>query len=379
MRIAILGTKGIPNNYGGFEQFAEYLSVGLVSLGHSVTVYSPNYHPYKEPIFKGVNIERIFSPENILGSAANFIYDHLCLKHALKRDFDIIYEAGYHSVALSLVLLNVKKIKNPVVITNMDGIEWRRSKWNFLTRKLIMKLEKVAVKHSPYLISDNEGIRKYYLANFDRDSYFLPYGADPVVDLNLNYLVGHNLAPKGYFIVVARLEPENNIEPVIEGYVNSYSQLPLIIVGSHKTSYGKYLQKKHSDSNIRFVGGIYNKKELDALRHYSLAYFHGHSVGGTNPSLLEAMACHCFIIAHNNEFNKSVLRESALYFFDANEIKNIISKITSLRSENYSTFESNNSNEIATRYRWNSIVELHENLFHELCQKNSKFVTSNPD
>ena len=372
MRVAILGTKGVPNNYGGFEQFAEYLSIGLVNLGHSVTVYNPHYHPYKGSTYRGVSIERIFSPEKYLGSAANFIYDHLCLKNALKRDFDIIYEAGYHSVALSFILLGVKKIRNPILITNMDGIEWRRSKWNRFTQRLIMELEKVAVKHSPYLISDNEGIRKYYLLHFNRDSYFLSYGADPVENVSLDYLERHNLVNNEYLILVARLEPENNIEPVIEGYLNGYIQFPLIIIGGHQTSYGRYLKKKYSNINVRFVGGIYDKKELDALRHFSLGYFHGHSVGGTNPSLLEAMACNCFIIAHNNEFNKSVLSESALYFFDANDIKNIISKIDFLRSENYSTFESQNSKKIATQYRWGSIIEQHENLFLELCQKNRK-------
>jgi len=369
MKIAILGTKGIPNNYGGFEQFAEYISIGLVDLGHSVTVYNPNYHPYLESTYKGVTIERVYSPENILGSAANFIYDHLCLKHALKQGFDIIYEAGYHSVALSLVLLKVRKILNPIVITNMDGIEWRRSKWNLLTRKLIIELEKIAVKHSPYLISDNEGIRKYYLTKFNRESYFIPYGADPVGNLNTSYLDVRDLVQYKYFIIVARLEPENNIEPVIYGYLNSGAQLPMVIVGSHQTSYGKYLKKKYSNNHIRFVGGIYDKKELDVLRHYSLAYFHGHSVGGTNPSLLEAMACNCFIIAHNNEFNRSVLNEAALYFLDANDIESLITKIDLLRSENYSNFKDQNSKVIATKFRWENIVEMHQELFFNLCKK----------
>ncbi len=371
MKIAILGTKGIPNNYGGFEQFAEYLSVGLVDLGHSVTVYNPSFHAYKEAAYKGVNIRKIFSPENILGGAANFIYDHLCLKDALKQGFDIIYEAGYHSVALSLVLLKIKKIQYPVVITNMDGIEWRRSKWNFITRKLIVELEKIAVNHSPYLISDNEGIQRYYLTNFDRDSYFLPYGADPVVNLNPNYVIGRNLILNKYLMLVARLEPENNIEPIIEGYINSCSQLPLVIVGSHQTSYGKYLKKKYSRIKIRFVGGIYDKLELDALRHYSLAYFHGHSVGGTNPSLLEAMACNCFIVAHNNEFNRSVLNEDALYFLDASDIKAIIVQIDLLRAEKYSNYEYQNSKKIATKFRWKNIVEMHQNLFLDLCETKS--------
>jgi glycosyltransferase involved in cell wall biosynthesis len=369
MKIAILGTKGIPNNYGGFEQFAEYLSTGLINLGHSVTVYNPSYHPYKELTFKGVDIKRIFSPEKYLGSAANFIYDHLCLRHALKQNFDIIYEAGYHSVAISFVLLAVRKIKNPILITNMDGLEWKRSKWNGPTQRLIIELEKIAVRNSPYLISDNEGIRNYYLTQFNKDSYFLPYGADPVENINLSDLEKYNLIKHEYFILVARLEPENNIEPVIEGYLNSASEFPLIIIGGYQTSYGKYLRDKNTSINVRFLGGIYNKIELDSLRHFSIAYFHGHSVGGTNPSLLEAMACNCFIVAHMNEFNKSVLGESALYFLNSAEVKHIIIRIHSLRCENFLMFESQNSNRLATEYSWNSIVEKHENLFLDLIEK----------
>ena len=166
MKIAILGTKGVPNNYGGFEQFAEYLSVGLVTHGHSVTVYNPSFHPWKEPIYKGVRIQSVFSPEELIGSSANFLYDHLCLRHALKQDFDVIYEAGYHSVAPSYVFHNTKSIRNPIIITNMDGLEWKRSKWNSLTRRFIKFLEKTAVKQSPYLISDNLGIQEYYENEF---------------------------------------------------------------------------------------------------------------------------------------------------------------------------------------------------------------------
>ncbi len=121
MKVAILGTRGIPNSYGGFEQFAEYLSVGLVERGHSVTVYNTSFHEYPDTIYKGVSIRKIYSPEKRIGASANFIYDYLCLKDALQSDFDIIYELGYHSNAPSYCLL---KKESPVVITNMDGLEW---------------------------------------------------------------------------------------------------------------------------------------------------------------------------------------------------------------------------------------------------------------
>ncbi|HEY5824903.1 MAG TPA: DUF1972 domain-containing protein [Cyclobacteriaceae bacterium] len=364
MRIAILGTKGIPNNYGGFEQFAEYISVRLVERGHDVTVYNPSFHPFTGSSFKGVNIVKIFSPEAILGGAANFIYDHLCLRHALADKYDIIYEAGYHSVALSYRLLGVKNLKRPILLTNMDGLEWKRSKWNTVTQTFIRKLEKMAVEDSPYLISDNKGIQNYYLKDFNKDSFFIPYGSDQMGNAEEASLKKHVLTPYSYLILVARLEPENNIQPIIEGYLQTGSPLPLIVVGNHKTTYGTKLKKEYP--TVKFIGGIYDKDELDALRHFSMAYFHGHSVGGTNPSLLEAMACRCFIIAHNNEFNRSVLEESAFYFDTTGDIKHFVSRIVDLRAEKYAEFDKTNLEKISNQYSWDTIVTQHEELFASL-------------
>lgn len=366
MKIAILGTKGIPNNYGGYEQFAEYISQKFVKKGHSVTVYNPSFHSYKESNFKGVNIITKYSPEKIIGGAANFIYDYLCLKDALSRDFDIIYEAGYHSVAYSMKLLKVKDRTRPLVITNMDGLEYNRSKWNSLTQKLIRKLENIAVEESPYMISDNLGIQEYYLTNFNKGSFFIPYGADMVESFDEQYLAARSLRKFDYCMLIARLEPENNVETILDGYQLANPGIPFIVVGNNRTAYGKFLVNKYSNSQIRFVGGIYKKVELDALRHYSQAYFHGHSVGGTNPSLLEAMSCQCFIVAHGNVFNRRVLFDSALYFDTTDEVKKIIDNLPALRTNHWELFNSENSRRIRTQYNWDFVVQQHEQLFEEL-------------
>jgi len=368
MKIAFLGTKGIPNNYGGFEQFAEYLSVKLADRGHSITVYNPSYHPYRESTYKGVRIQRVYSPENLIGSSANFIYDHLCLRHALKGEFDIIYEAGYHSVSFSYKLLNVRAIKHPVVITNMDGIEWKRAKWNFLVKQLIKILEKIAVKNSHHLISDNVGIQEYYKNVLKRDSFYLPYGADVPADFNSSLLLKYSLTPHDYFILVARLEPENNVEMIIKGFCNSTSPKKLLIVGNIN-SYGKALLKRYTDDRLLFVGGVYNKAELDSLRHFSLGYFHGHSVGGTNPSLLEAMACSCFIMAHNNPFNKTVLLEAADYFISHEDISAWIDSIDSRRELTGDRYIAFNTERIRTTFNWEQITSVHETLFEQLIAK----------
>lgn len=366
MKIAILGTKGIPNNYGGYEQFAEFISTRLVDRGHSVTVYNPSFHNFKENSFKGVSIKSVFSPEKWLGGAANIIYDHLCLQDALANDFDIIYEAGYHSVALSLKFFNVKNRKNPVVITNMDGLEWKRTKWSKTVQNIIKGLEKIAVTESPFLISDNLGIKAYLQERFGKSSFYIPYGADPVEAFDVGYLSEYRLTPGNYFILVARLEPENNIETILLGHRKADRRVPIIVVGNNNSNYGRYLCKNFEQADVRFVGGIYEKPRLDALRHFSKAYFHGHSVGGTNPSLLEAMACQCFIWAHQNPFNRSVLEGSALYFDDVDDVAKLVQNGDSLRNANYSHFREENSSKIGELYNWDVVVSQHETLFKDL-------------
>lgn len=364
MKIAILGTKGIPNQYGGFEQFAEYLSVGLVERGHEVTVYSPHFHPYKDKDFKGVKVKHVFCPENILGGGAHFIYDHLCLSDAYTHnDFDIIFEAGYASCAPSLQYFKSKKRK-PLVFTNMDGLEWRRNKWNRLVQKLTKRSEKLAVSQSHVLISDNIGIQNYLLKAYNKNSYFIPYGADLIVHHNPSLLGSTGLEQNNYFLVIARLEPENNVEVIIKAFIKSQSNSTLAIVGGLKTKHAKHLLKyKVLHSRIVFLGSIYDKKILDSLRFYSKAYFHGHSVGGTNPSLLEAMADESFIVAHDNEFNRSVLENNALFFSNENDLADKISRIQAERDDKYEVFTKRNIDLIHQKYNWRTIIDSHENLF----------------
>lgn len=366
MKIAILGTRGIPNNYGGFEQFAEYLSVGLVGLGHSVTVYNVHFHEYDQPDFKGVSIKKIYSPEKQIGAAANFSYDYLCLKDALKQNFDIIYEAGYHSNALSYFLL---KKDSPIVITNMDGIEWKRSKWNYFTRQLIKKLEKLAVKKSDYLVSDNPAIQQYYEKEFGVESFYIPYGAEVITQYDETVLSAYRIVAQQYSLLIARLEPENNMEMILDGYILSKDARPFLVIGNAETKYGKFLQKKYLNNNIHFLGGIYEKNVLDNLRYYSALYFHGHSVGGTNPSLLEAMGAQALIVAHDNPFNRAVLNDNAFYFKNKDEIASIVNEYQQLSEYEKLLLISNNRIKIENEYSWESIISQYENLFQEILKK----------
>jgi len=371
MKIAFVSTRGIPNNYGGFEQFAEYISVGMAQRGHEVVVYSPKFHPYQESTYKGVRIKHIYSPETWMGSSVgSFFYDFASLRDALKKeDFDIIYEAGYTSIIPAYIWFNVKKRKRPIFTTNMDGLENKRSKFSPMVRRFLDWEEKMAVKYSHYLIADNMGIHDYYKEKYGKESKFLAYGADIHDDFKAEYLEEFGLKSEEYYILIARLEPENNIVMAIEGYLHSKEngRRPLIVVGKTNTPHGKELVEKYgNERNVEFVGGIYDFKKLDSVRHFSKAYFHGHSVEGTNPSLLEAMAAGCFIFAHDNIFNRAVLKENAFYYPSADKVTEYLNRIDTIAEGSKIQYTARNIEVIRNEYSWESLIDKHEKYFYWL-------------
>ena len=371
MKIAFVSTRGIPNNYGGFEQFAEYISVGMAQRGHEVVVYSPKFHPYQESTYKGVRIKHIYSPETWMGSSVgSFFYDFASLRDALKKeDFDIIYEAGYTSIIPAYIWFNVKKRKRPIFTTNMDGLENKRSKFSPMVRRFLDWEEKMAVKYSHYLIADNMGIHDYYKEKYGKESKFLAYGADIHDDFKAEYLEEFGLKSEEYYILIARLEPENNIVMAIEGYLHSKEngRRPLIVVGKTNTPHGKELVEKYgNERNVEFVGGIYDFKKLDSVRHFSKAYFHGHSVGGTNPSLLEAMAAGCFIFAYDNIFNRAVLKENAFYYPSADKVTEYLNRIDTIAEGSKIQYTARNIEVIRNEYSWESLIDKHEKYFYWL-------------
>jgi|CXWJ01.1.fsa_nt_gi glycosyltransferase involved in cell wall biosynthesis len=363
MKIAIVSTRGIPNNYGGFEQFAEFISVELVKRGHCITVYNPHFHPYQKEKFNGVDVIKIFSPEKQIKTAANFIYDYLSLKHAIKSKHDIILCCGYTTSSVFFPLINFEKTK---LVTNVDGIEWKRSKYSRLIQRLTKWFEKLAINYSDALIADNVGIANYIKESYNKTSAFIPYGANSNPEFDSEILKNYFVDAHEYDVLMARMEPENNIEMILTAYAETPSQ-KILVVGSTKNNFGKKMRNKFSSfSNILFVEWIGDKITLDTLRHFSRLYIHGHSVGGTNPSLLEAMAAKSLIVAHNNAFNKGVLGEDAVYFDSIDELKSIIEQKEFSKKE---IFKSQNKYKISEHYNWNRITDDYENLFNSLVRK----------
>ena len=333
MRIGILGTRGIPNNYGGFEQFAENLSLGLVKRGHSVSVYSSHSHHYKLDTFKEVQIIHKYDPEKRIGTIGQFIYDFNCIVDSRRKEYDIILQLGYTSSAIWAGLLP----KQATVITNMDGLEWKRSKFSKQVRKFLMWSERKAVLTSDYLIADSLGIKKYIEDFYDKDAVYIPYGAEVFQDFDESILSKYSVVKGGFDLLIARMEPENNILMILEAFSKSESDRVLLVVGNYDLNrFGEScIVDLGNLKNIKFLGGLYDINALNNLRSFSNLYFHGHSVGGTNPSLLEAMACGTCIIAHNNVFNRSILEDRAYYFDTIEDLAPLIKSVRKSENEHF--------------------------------------------
>jgi len=360
LKIAILGTRGIPNYYGGFEHISEYVSAGLVKKGHSVTVYNSHNHPYKADTWNGVNIVHCYDPEYLVGTAGQFAYDFNCLMDARKRKFDVVLLMGYTSSSVWGHLYP----PNSVIITNMDGLEWKRSKYSKPVQKFLKYAEKLAVKHSQYYISDSRVIRSYLKDKYEVDSRYIPYGADLFSEQEREQVDKSEVLKEDYFLLMARMEPENNIETILEGFNNSSSKKSFMVLGDTGNRFGKFITHKFkNDDRIQFKGSNFDNSVVRALQNNSYLYFHGHSVGGTNPSLLEAMASEALIAAHNNPFNKSVLNSDAFYFDNATEVRHLVENVQ--RKDTEREMVKNNLHKIQNQFNWEVVINDYEDFIME--------------
>jgi glycosyltransferase involved in cell wall biosynthesis len=366
LKIAILGTRGIPNQYGGYEQAATFLSEGLVKRGHRVTVYNSHNHPYQEREYKGVEIVHCFDPEYKTGTAGQFIYDLNCLRHAQKRNYDALLLLGYTSSSIWGRFYP----KKTIIISNMDGLEWKRCKYSVAVRRYLRYAEKLAVKYSNYFVADSPVIKKYLKDKYDIESCYIPYGANTSSVVNEDVLKDYGVTAGNYHLLIARIEPENNITTILEGFVLSKSQEHFVVVGNTGNKYGRKIKEQFGkDLKIHFVGPIFNQEHLQSLRKYCKLYFHGHSVGGTNPSLLEAMASEAVIAAHNNDFNKAILGDDTFYFSSTAEVKNILQTLPDQTITDQ--IKKANLEKVKEFYTWEKIINQYEDFILE-CYNQAK-------
>jgi hypothetical protein len=358
LKIGILGTRGIPNRYGGFEDCAEFLALGLTARGHDVWVYNSDRHELRGDTWNGVHIVHRHDPAKTLGTAGQFLYDLHCINDARLRNFDICLHLGYTSDSL----WHRRWPRSARNIVNMDGLEWKRSKYGAGARLFLKLAERWAAMNADALIADSPAIQLRLAERYGRQAHHIPYGAPVFKDPDEKALEAFGVRPYGYHMVMARLEPENHTGLIIRGCRAMRPNTPLLIVGNTDTRYGGRLRRAFgAESAIRFLGGIFDRTILDNLRYFSHLYFHGHSVGGTNPSLLEAMGCRALVAAHDNVFNRTVLEGDAFYFSNEAQIMAILRSVGP--KSGHPGFLDRNEAKIRTLYAERRILDLYEAVF----------------
>ncbi len=360
MRLAILGTRGIPARYGGFETFAEELSTGLVRRGAEVTVYCEREGISMDDYYLGVHLVHIPAPR--LGPLSTIIFDLRCLWHC-RNSFDVVYMLGYGTS----IFCFIPRLWGSQVWINMDGVEWARAKWGRLAKIWFKIMESAAMWTPNRVIADAQGILRHLQSRHLHHPPIsvIPYGA-PVIDVvpDAGLLAEWQVTSGNYYLSVCRVEPENSVGEIVKGYLQSGSKNPLVIVGSvdPPTNYVKSLLQLN-DGRIRFIGPVYDKRKLQSLRYHSKAYFHGHTVGGTNPSLLEALGCGNLVIAHDNIFNREVAGAAASYFLKEQDLVQSIRAVESCQPEQLRQIRKMAQDRIKSAYSWEYITDTYFETF----------------
>ena len=313
-RISILGCRGIPGNHGGFETFAQRIALSLVERGWTVTVYCENYTCSElfEEMWKGVRLIQVPVPN--ASAKSTILFDWKSTVHAAQSD-DLVLTLGYNTAIFSF-LYRLKGIPN---LINMDGLEWKRQKWNLAQRAWLYLNERLGCWFADHLIADHPVIADHPATRVPRQKItMIPYGADPIETVDSTLIKPYGLSKNKYSIVIARPEPENNILEIVSAFSKRQRGLNLVVLGNYypdQNDYHKQVIDAASDEVV-FTGGIYDQPVVEALRTYAQLYIHGHAVGGTNPSLVEAMAASSPILAHDNHFTRWVAGSESAFFSD---------------------------------------------------------------
>ncbi len=359
MSLSILGTRGIPAQHGGFETFAEYLSIYLANQGWDVTVYCQTSHPTASPVvkWKGVTLRNIGT--NMPGAIGTIIYDVKCILDTMRSN-SIILTLGYNT-AIFDVFLRAKGLTN---IFNMDGIEWRREKWNFFERAWLYFNERIGCYVGNHLIADHPEIKRHLSKRVDQEKItMIPYGSTRISKGDPKILETIGLEPSSYVLVVARPEPENSILEIVRGFSSKDRGYKLLILGDYHPEDNEYhrVVKASASKNVLFAGALYDPTAVSSLRYHSLLYIHGHTVGGTNPSLVEAMGAGNPILAHDNAFNRWVAGDDNHYFRDENELNTKLDELLKNKIE-LAKMSSSSYARHQKHFTWEIVLKQYEEL-----------------
>ena len=361
LRIAMIGTRGVPARYGGFETAIEEVGRRLAGRGHRVLVYSrnPDADAPLPPLYRGMRVVEL--PAMRRRSLETLSHTGVSIAHLLRRvhpDVAFVFNA-----ANSLFLPALRAARIPVA-THVDGLEWKRGKWGPAGQRYYRAAEAAAVRLSDALIADAQGIADYYAQEFSAPTELISYGA-PQVPTRTDRLAELSLEAGGYHLVVARFEIENHVDVVVDGYTRSSARHPLVVVGSAPYA-DEYTRRVESlaDARVRLLGGVWDQELLDQLYTGALVYHHGHSVGGTNPSLLRAIGAGTAVDAFDVSFNREVLGEAGRYWSDADDVAGLVD---SAEADPAAQLERGaRSLERARLYDWDEVADRYEALARRL-------------
>ena len=362
-RIAIIGDRGIPARYSGFSTLVEQLALRLVhDHAMDVTVYCRNnYYDERSPVYQ--DVRRVFLPAPGGKSFESIVHSNLAILHAaaVGCDLAIVADPGNAPFGLPLVMRRIP------TIWLTDGLGWQRRKWGPVQQRYYRWSEKVCARIATWLVTDSRAMQDYYLTTYGAQSTFIPYSGDVGDPPDPEALARYGLEPGGYYLVVARLEPENNVDLIIREYRAANVSRRLVIVGSNPfdTDYSRRIAAQ-ADDHVLCTGGIFESAVLNSLYAHCHAYLHGHEVGGTNPSLLRAMHHGAACLPIDVVFHREVLRDDGLFFTAApGNLAALLAHADANPKDMHRLGAAAKQRETAL-YRWDAVAAAYAELIHAM-------------
>jgi glycosyltransferase involved in cell wall biosynthesis len=373
MRFALIGTRGVPARYGGFETAVEEVGRRLAARGHDVLVYCRT-GPDEAVGPEYLGMRRISLPAVRRRSLETLSHTALSVLHPSLHGVD----AAVLFNAANSPLLSLLRLRRIPTATHVDGLEWMRAKWGKAGRRYYRCAESLAVRWSDALIADAQGIADYYRDEFGADTRLIAYGAPVLGEVGSDRLVELGLKPRQYHLVVARFEPENHVLEIVRGYVDGDARFPLVVVGSapYSDDYTSAVKAAAND-RVRLIGGVWDQEQLDQLYANSLSYLHGHSVGGTNPSLLRAAGAGAPVIAYDVSFNREVVGKHADYFGGPEDVGRAVRRVE--QDVPAATGRGEALRRDIARYSWDDVADSYESLLTGLAAVGPTRRSTRPD
>ncbi len=367
----MIGTRGVPARYGGFETAIEEIGRRIAAGGDEVVVYCRGAES-ADPTYLGMELKHLPAVQS--KAVETLSHTFLSVLHAVfrRRTADVAFVFN----AANAVFVPLLRLRGIPTAVHVDGLEWKRAKWGKGGRRYYRMAEALSVRWADALIADADGIAEYYRDEFGAPTELIAYGAPILTDAPADLLRQHTeFEPRGYHLVVARFEPENHVLEIVRGYAASASKLPLVVVGSapYSDDYTAQIEQLASaDPRIHMLGGVWDQGLLDQLYAHAASYLHGHSVGGTNPSLLRAMGAGTAVVAFDVSFNRGVLGPQGHYFAGPDDLPALLDEVETEVHDHRPEFDARVASireRARTNYDWDDVALGYRRLADQLARR----------